>query len=401
MTGPLDGVRIVDFSAVIAGPLATMWLADMGAEVIKVEAPGRADTTRGLTTTPDLGGLAGLYVNCNRGKRSLCVDASTAAGRQIILDLCAEADVFVQNWRPGAMRRLGLSYEDLRDVRRDIVYASISGYGSDGPYQNRRAYDPVIQGLSGYVDLQTNPDIPFPDLVRTAVCDKATSLVVTQAVCAALYARERSGDGQEIEVPMLDSSIAFLFPDAYMVKSLLDDPARDERGTLAMGYRVRPTADGQLIYHTATWDEEMALFRALGHPEWREDQRFSTPAERQQNRADLGALIADAIESTSTADLLVRFQAEGVPCAPINNLEEVLDDPQVVHNGVFGVREHPKIGRVLEVRSPARFHGNELGETCLAPALGEHTREILEELGRSEEEIGQLVADGAVALPNE
>ncbi len=396
MSGPLTGVKVVDFSAVISGPLAAMWLADQGADVIKVEDTGTGDITRSGAAAPDLHGLAALYMGANRGKRALSVDVTTDAGRQIVLDLCRTADVFIQNWRPGVVDRLGLGYEDVAAVRPDIIYVSISGFGPDGPYAQRRVYDPIIQGLTGMVVTQTNPEIPFPDLVRQVVCDKATSLTVTQAVCAALFARERGGGGQHIAVPMLDVAMSFFHPDGFLPDALLDDPRRDERAIPSRLYRVAPTADGHIIIYTVTIGEMHCLFRALEHPEWVEDPRFATADELRHHREELGPMIADLIERTPTAVLAQRFDEEQVPFGLVLDHDEVARDPQIVHNRTLSVREHPVAGRVLEARHPVRY-GMAIPElNDLAPTQGQHTDEILHELGRDGQAIDALRAAGTV-----
>lgn len=390
MAGPLEGVRVVDFSAVVSGPLAAMWLADQGADVVKVEAPGSGDIVRYAQYYPELGGLCGLFVNNNRGKRCLSVDVATDAGRDVVLDLCRRADVFVQNWRPGVVEQLGLGYEDVASVRPDIVYLSISGYGPDGPYAQRRVYDPVIQGLTGHVAVQVNPEIPFPDLVRTIVCDKATALMAAQAVTAALFARERGAGGQHLTLPMLDAGLSFFFPDGYMNKALLDDPKAELRRKLSTVYSISRTADGHVIYFVAGLEQSHALCRALGHPEWAEDERFSTPMQLIGNLAAFGQLIVDAFESWPTAEIVRRLEAEDVAFAPVLSLDEVPLDPQVVHNGTLRIREHPDIGRILEAKHPVRFSATPTTETPLAPGLGQHTEEVLRELGRDDAAIAAL-----------
>ncbi|MBN9112426.1 MAG: CoA transferase [Pseudonocardia sp.] len=390
MSGPLSGVRVVEVASVIAGPLASMWLADQGADVIKIEPVNGGDTTRALASQPELGGMAGLFVNANRGKRSVTVDLGVPEGRDLVLDLCREADVFLQNWRPGAMERAGLDYAAVSAVAPEIVYVSVSGFGPDGPYAHRRAYDPIVQGLTGYVAVQRNPEIPFPDLVRTLVADKATALVVAQAVVAALFVRERGQGGQHIEVPMLDSALAFLFPDAYMARSLLDDPKREVRPTIAQTFRVATTSDGQVITHTGNLGQMHGLFRALGHPEWAEDPRFATPTEIRRNFEVLGPMLAAAFEESVTADLSVALEAEDVPFAPVAGLDDVADDPQVRHNGALSVRTVAPVGRVLEVAHPARFSGTPVQLAPPAPLLGQHTDEVLAELGRTGDEIQAL-----------
>ena len=397
MQGPLSGVRVVDFSAVVSGPLAAMWLADQGADVVKVELPGAGDITRGIRAAPDREGLSGLYVNCNRGKRAITVDVATDAGREIILDLSRTADVFIQNWRPGVVDRLGLGYEHVAAVNPEIIYVSISGFGPDGPYSQRRVYDPIIQGLTGHVAVQVNPEIPFPDLVRTIVCDKATALSTAQAVSAALFARERGAGGQHLVIPMLDVGMSFFFPDGYMAKAWLDDEFADDRTTLARSYRVQTTADGHLIYFCASDSEFHGLYRALGHPEWVTDQRFDSPLNRQQNRLELGALIAESFETWKNADIVPRLEAEQVPFAPALDLDELQENVQIVNNQALRTRDHPSLGRLLEARHPVRFSKTPVDVTPIAPSIGAHTNEVLAELGRSPAEIESLRIAGVIA----
>ena len=395
MTGPLTGVKVVDFSAVVSGPFAAMWLADQGADVVKVENLKSPDITRG-PGSPDLKGLAGLFVNCNRGKRGLSVDVTHREGRDLVLALCRQADVFVQNWRPGVVERLGLSYDDVAAINPSIVYVSISGYGPDGPYANRRVYDPIIQGLTGHVAVQVNPEIPFPDLVRTIVCDKATALTAAQSICAALFARERGAGGQHIVIPMLDVGLSFFFPDGFMAKALLDDAEADERLTLAKVYSLQRTADGHVTLYCASEKEYSALFRALGHPEWTDDPRFAADADRRANFAELSTLIVDAFASWNTAELVPRLEAEEVPFGPILGLDELQHDVQILHNNALGVRVHPVAGRVLEPRPPVRFGTIPAAPGRLAPQVGEHNDELLAELGHSPADIARLRESGVI-----
>ena len=396
MSGPLVGVKVIDFSAVVSGPFAAMWLADQGAEVIKVESPGLGDVTRGMANGPYHHGMSGLYVNCNRGKKALCIDVTVAAGRQVVLDLCKDADVFIQNWRPGVVDRLGLGYDDVRAVNPQIIYVSISGYGPDGPYAQRRVYDPIIQGLSGHVAVQVNPEIPFPDLVRTIVCDKATSLATAQSVCAALFARDRGSGGQHLIVPMLDAAIAFFFPDGYMSAGLLDNETSQRSPTLAQVYRLQRTADGSLTYFCATDQEFYGLYRALGHPEWVEDERYASARQRVLNLEDLGAALAEAFETWATDDLVARLEAEQVPFGRVLSLQDLPDNPQIQHNESVRVRSHPAVGRILEARHPVRFSVTQPDVTPLAPTMGEHNDELLAELGRSPEQIAALRSAGVL-----
>ncbi len=396
MPGPMSGVRVVDFSAVVSGPLCSMWLADQGADVIKIEQPGTGDVTRATLGAPDLQGMSGLFTNCNRGKRSVALDPTVPSGRDLVLQLCKTADVFIQNWRPGVVERLGLGYDDVSAVNPDIIYVSISGFGPDGPYSQRRVYDPIIQGLTGHVAVQVNPEIPFPDLVRTIVCDKATALSAAQGISAALFARERGAGGQHLIVPMLDAGLAFFFPDGYMAKAWLDDPKAEQRTTLARVYRLQATADGHLIYFCASDSEFHGLFRALGHPEWVTDQRFDTPPHRTTNLEELGGLIAEAFLQWPTAEIAARLEAEDVPFSPALDLDELQSNVQIVHNSTLRVRNHDGLGRLLEARHPVRFSKSAVEVTPMAPSLGAHTDEVLGLLGHSPDDIAALRNNGVI-----
>jgi crotonobetainyl-CoA:carnitine CoA-transferase CaiB-like acyl-CoA transferase len=396
MPGPLSGIRIVDVSAIVSGPLATMMLADQGADVIKVEAPGIGDTMRFAPFRR--GGLSAFFANANRGKRSLVLDLRQPRAREIVKDLVRRADVFVQNWRPGAAERLGLGPDDLRSVKPDLIYVSISGYGDSGPYRDRRVYDPIIQGLTGHVAVQRNPEFPVPDLIRNVVADKSSAYVVAQAICAALFARERGAGGQHIRVPMIDASLAFFWPDGMMAHTMIGEGV--EAGpTLYELYRLQPTADGHLIYFAVSDAEMHGLFRALGHPEWCSDPRFGGIASRRdlENFQALGALLDEAFRHWKTRELLERLVAEQVAAGAVLSLEEVIADPQVCHNGAIFERDHPVAGRMREPRPAARFERTPAEPGRPAPMHGEHTNEVLAELGIDEAERERLRADSVIA----
>ncbi len=391
MPGPLAGVRVIDFSAVVAGPFSAMWLAEQGADVVKVEATGLGDITRGRFG-PEHHGLAGLFVNCNRGKRSISLDVSTPEGHEIVRALVKTADVFVQNWRPGVVDRLGLAYEDLRADNPQLIYVSVSGFGPDGPYAQRRVYDPIIQALSGHVAAQLNPVDGLRDLVRTIVCDKATGLVAAQAMTAALFARERGAAGQHIEVPMLDTAIAFAFPDAWMRDAMLDCEFAPNSTTLAEVYSLTKTADGYLVYYCASDQEIHGVFRGLGHPEWCTDERFATLPQRRTNRELLGGLLEIEFSLCLTEEIYARLLAEDVPVGMVLDFDDVPNDPQVLHNEIFRVTEQPGVGRVREPRHPARFGATPVGWTRFAPRLGADTEAVLAEIGYEPSRIDDLAA---------
>jgi crotonobetainyl-CoA:carnitine CoA-transferase CaiB-like acyl-CoA transferase len=390
VSGPLTGIRVVEFASVVSAPLGSMILADQGADVVKIEAPGRGDVTRGAMFAR--GGLTAFFVNCNRGKRSVVVDTSHPDGRAVVLGLAGSADVFIQNFRPGVVDRIGLGYDDVRAVNPDVVYVSVSGYGDSGPYRDHRVYDPIIQGLSGHVAAQVNPEVPIPDLVRNAVADKASAWAIAQSVSAALFARERGAGGQHIAVPMLDVSLAFFWPDGMLAHTMVGG---DLWGvTLYDTYRLTPTADGHLIYYTAAEEEFNGLLRALDRADLVDEPRFRGAGRLT---AELGGILAAEFEKWPTAEITARLRAEGVAVGAALSFDEVLADPQVVHNGVVVERDHPSGGRVREAAHPVRFGGTPLDLAPIAPLHGEHTDEILGSLGYDGPAIAALRAAGAVA----
>jgi crotonobetainyl-CoA:carnitine CoA-transferase CaiB-like acyl-CoA transferase len=392
--GPLAGIKIVDCSQIVSGPFAVMILADQGAEVIKVEPPGYGDLMR---IGPFYrGGLSAFFTNVNRGKRCIVLDLTKDAGRELLLKLVAEADVFVQNWRPGAAERLGLGWDDLHALNPRLIYCSVSGYGTSGPYSDRRVYDPIIQGITGHVAIQKNPEVPIPDLVRNIVADKSTSWTAAQAITAALFARERGAPGQHIQVPMIDSSLFFFWPDGMMKHTFVGDSER-KLPVLYEIYRIYETADGHLIYFTASESEFHGLFRALGHPEWCTDPRFNgAGALMLENRELLGGLVLEEIRKWPTRELIARMAAEQVPVGPVNSIEEMLVDPQIVHNDSWFEMDHPTAGKIRAPRPVARFSETPQEVRRMPPLHGEHTAEVLRELGVDDAGQARLRADGVI-----
>ncbi|MBC8340854.1 MAG: CoA transferase [Proteobacteria bacterium] len=387
MPGPLAGIRVVDFSAVISGPLAAMMLADQGADVIKVEPPGRGDLLR--YEWYRRGGLTSMFANVNRGKRSIVLDLHQEKGLEIALDLVGRADVLVENFRPGVMQRLGLGADAMLKQNPDLIYCSISGYGETGPYSTRRAYDPVLQGMSGHVAIQKNPEVPIPDLVRHALIDKAVSYTTAQAITAALFARERGAGGQKISIPMLDVGLAFFFPDGMMKHTFLGDGIL-EGPALYDRYRLTETSDGHVITWTGGDNEWHALFRAVGRPELCDDPRYATARERVDNMEELGRILYDEFQQVTSAEIIERMGDEDVPGGPVLSLDEVFENPQILHNGRVTEREHETAGRMRDCAPAAQFSGTTTEQQPIAPLRGEHSDEILAELGYD--------ADGIAAL---
>ncbi len=397
MSGPLSGIRVVDFSAVVSGPLATMILADQGADVIKVEAPERADLLR--REWYSRGGLTSLFANVNRGKRSIVLDLRTDSGLEAAHALCRRADVVVENFRPGVAERLEIGPDDLHAINPKLVYCRVSGYGQTGPWSGRRAYDPVAQALTGYVAIQKNPEVPIPDLVRNIVVDKAASYTAAQAITAALLARElgrggEAGKGQTISVSLLDAGLAFFWPDGMMKHTFLGDGIR-EGPALYDRYRLTETQDGHIVMWAGGDNEWHAVFEALDRPELCQDERFATGRARADHGEELGLILYNEFRKWTTDEIVKRMEAAEAPCAPVLGLDEIPDNPQLQHNETIYEVEHQSAGRMLQCRPAPRFSRSRAETGAIAPLVGEHTDEVLAEIGFSPEQIAAMREQGA------
>lgn len=395
-SGPLTGVRVVDLSQIASGPYGTMILAEQGADVIKIEPIGMGDMMRIAPIVR--GGLNAAYLNLNHGKRSIALDIASTEGRGIVLDLIEGADVVVQNFRPGVADRLGVGYDAAVARTPDIVYVSISGYGPDGPLAQRAVVDPIIQGHCGIIARQQSEAIPIPDLVRNVIVDKATALNVAQGVCAALFRRERTGEGDHLEVAMLDVGMHFFWPDGMSDHTFVGDGVTPGPRIPDL-YSVTHCADGQLVYYSTTDEIRHGLFRAVGRPELCDDPRFATATAIVEggHLEELGAILVAAFAELPVDAALQRLIEEDVPAGKILEPEEVLADEQVVHNGILVEWEHPTAGRVRQPRHAIRFAGAQLPIPQFVPHVGEHTDEVLAGLGRSGEEIAALRSAGVIA----
>lgn len=388
MPGPLSGIRVVDVTEVISGPLATMILADQGADVVKVEPPKYGEESRQLANYR--AGMAAMYLNVNHGKRSIGINLKTEEGLELLYELVRGADVFAQNWRPGAAERLKVGEADLRKVNPRIVYASISGYGFDGPYSDRRGYDPIFQALTGYVTAQLNPEIPIPDLVRNAVVDKATSYALAQGITAALLARERGAEGQHVRISMLDAGLAFFWPDGMLRHSLIGDDV-ENYSVPGERYQLIPTSDGQIVIWTSTTAQIHASLRAVGRDDLADAPRHKGRESLEEaNQIERAEALRDGLAALTTAEAYARLVENEVASAPVLSHPEVLVDPQLTHNGTIMEATHPVYGRYRRARPAVRFSGTPTADTS-APALyGDHTDEILDELGLSADRVAAL-----------
>jgi crotonobetainyl-CoA:carnitine CoA-transferase CaiB-like acyl-CoA transferase len=394
MAAPLSGIRVVDLSQIVSGPMAAAMLADQGAEVIKVETPS-GDPVRGFG--PAKAGTSAMFVAVNRGKRGIALDLKQPAACAVLWRLIERADVLVENFRPGTMQRLGFGPDACLERNPRLVFASITGFGPDGPYANIRVYDPVIQAVSGIAASQRGPS-GEPQLIQTLIADKVTALTAAQAITAALFARARSGKGGLVEVAMLDAAIAFNWPDGMYNHGFQDDPPPPypEYGAFS---RLRAADDGLVAIGALQTIEFVALMRALGLEQLADDPRFGTMMGRIQHRDDWEPAAEAALAAMPLDSLMDCFVREGAVGGRVNPVAAVPDDPQVRHNRIVAEVGHgPEVGRVRVARQPARF-GGQVAAPRPAPALGEHGEAILAELGLAADEVAALRGAGALLLP--
>ena len=390
MPGALDGFRIVDFTQVISGPLATRILADQGADVIKVEPPA-GDVLR------HMGGVAGLsptFATTNRSKRSVVLDLKKEGGLDTLREFVAKADVFIQNSRPGVAERMGIGESALREVNPKLIYVSISGFGEEGPYSHKRVYDPLIQGMSTLTDIQSGQD-ERPKLVRVIVPDKVTALTAAQSITAALLSRERTGKGQHIRLSMLDAVIAFVWPEAMAYHTFVS-PEAPRIKPVARRDLVYDTSDGYVIVSTVAQREWQGFCRAAERPEWLEDARFQDTAGLVAHARERLEMMAEVLKTRTTEHWLDVLDKADVPCAPVLTRDNVHLHPQVQANGIVIEQDHPVVGRVRQARPAEQMDGTPSAISRPAPVLGQHTEEVLVEMGVSSQRIAELRASGVL-----
>jgi crotonobetainyl-CoA:carnitine CoA-transferase CaiB-like acyl-CoA transferase len=393
MTGPMSGVRVIDLSSMMSGPWAADILGDQGADVIKVEVPGQGDHVRSLPNRS--GDMSAMFVNVNRSKRSLTLNLKSPEGVQVLKRLVRTADVVVQNFRPGVVERLGIGYEDLSAVNPRLVYLSMSGFGERGPDAQQRVYDPLIHALTGLTTIQAGSDSARPRLVRTILPDKLSAVVASQALTAVLFARERTGRGQHIRLSMLESVLSFLWASDMGAYTFADKPVPVEQGGSFIDL-IYETADGFMTVATNSNAEWQALCRAVGHPEWIEDERFATPIGRSEYINERLELVQSALGGKTTAEWVELMAQFDVPAAPTLTRAQVIEHPQVQATGIIVEYEHPVAGRLRQARVPSRFSDTAPDTPRGAPRLGEHNAEILAELGYDDAARATLAEQGVV-----
>jgi crotonobetainyl-CoA:carnitine CoA-transferase CaiB-like acyl-CoA transferase len=403
MAGPLDGVRILDLTTVVMGPYATQILGDYGADVIKVEPP-EGDVMRQNAPLRSKG-MGHIFMNANRNKRSVVLDLKKAAGREACLAIARGADVLVYNIRPQAMARLKLSYDEVRAANPKIIYVGAFGYSQRGPYAAKAAYDDLIQGAVGLPRLLKQAGAETPRYVPATLADRTVGLHIVNAICAALYWREKSrraggGLGQRVDVPMFESLLQTVMGE-HMGGYTYVPGVGERQGApgyarmLATERRPYETKDGYvcvLVYNDKQW---RAFFDLIGRPELLADPRYATPTARSQNFDESNRLVAEAMRTRSTAEWIAALEAADIPVQRMNGLEDIVADPHLAAIGYFAEVEHPSEGRIRSMAVPSEWSESAPGYRRHAPRLGEHTREVLREAGLAESAIEQLIAGGA------
>ena len=385
--GALNGIRVLDLTRVLAGPYCTMFLGDLGAEVVKVEQPGVGDDTRGWGP-PFVGGESAYFLSINRNKKSLTIDLKTQPGGELLRRLAKKADVLIENFRPGAMERFGLGEKDLRADNPRLIYASLSAFGADGPMRDRPGYDLIVQAWGGLMSITGMPD-GEPTKVGVAIVDIVAGLMLGQAVVAALYAREKLGVGQKIDTSLLEAQVACLVNAGsnYLVSGQIPRRYGNAHPSI-VPYQSFKTADGYLVIGVASETIWKRFCQALGMSELSEDSRFAQNAQRVANRGELLKLLAEVFLSRDSKTWSKILQDAEVPCAPVQTIDQVFNDPQVIQRGMLAEVEHPSAGRVKMAGIPVKFSHTPASLRLPPPRLGEQTESVLEDwLEMSKKEI--------------
>ncbi|MCB1509829.1 MAG: CoA transferase [Hyphomicrobiaceae bacterium] len=390
--GPLAGIRVLDFTEHMAGPHCTMILADMGADVIKIERPGKGDSSRGMGDGSELNPY---FRYINRNKKGITLDYKSPEGKAILLALVEKADVLVENYRPTVMPRAGLGWDELKKVNPRLIYAQLSGFGYDGPYAGRGGFDLIAQGMGGIMHVTGEPDGP-PTSVGLPICDLGTGMYAAQGVLAALFQRERTGEGQLVECSLLETAIGLSsWTSAGWLANPVEPTRQGSRHRQNAPYQRFETRDGYLMIGAASQDIWQRCAQALGHPEWCDDPRFSARASRIKNRADLEAVMQPILKTQTNAHWVAVLDEVGVPCGPVNTYAELFSDPQVKHREMVVHVHDDELGDVPHIRVPIRM-GDGVAVRRVAPRLGEHNAEVLALAGIDAGRLAELKAKGVI-----
>lgn len=388
--GPLSGITVIDLTAMISGPVCTMMLGDQGADVIKIE-PLTGELTRKVGASKN--GMTTSFLCANRSKRSLTLNLKDPKGITVLKKLITKADVLVQNFRPGAMKRMGLSYEEVKKLNKGIIYTSISGFGEKGPYSNQRVYDPVIQALSGLADIQRDQKTNFPKMVRTIIPDKTTGMAAAQAISSALFYKERYGTGQHIKLAMLDVMVAYLWPEGSASLSFVGDEGDPSKGQMGLDL-VFQTKDNKYITAGAVTDKEwLGMCNAFDRKDLLSDPRFNTPRARFDNKTERRLLIADEIKKHNSEDILAKLHENEVPSAPILSRTELLENEQIIENNIIEFHDSKFFGSIRSPRPAPIYSDSPINGSQLAPLLGQNSIEILKEIDYKDQEIENLLQE--------
>lgn len=390
---PLEGIIILEFSTMITAALASMMLAEQGARVIKVEPLEMGDPMRYIGARK--GDISSLFAGCNRGKESLAIDLKSQAGQAVIRDMIPEVDVVIHNFRPGTMETMNLGSEDLMSLNPRLIYTAISGFGTEGPLRRAPAYDPIIQAHSGMAATQGSDE--SPTFIRSLLCDKITAYTASQAVTSGLFARERSGKGQLIDLSMLDAGLFFMFPDGFQNHALLDEDAIPGGLLIDILYDLTLTKDGGITVAAANQEMQGRMLSAIGLLHLLEDERFNSMKKLLENLLVFRELIADKCLQYTSDELLALLRAAEVPCAKCLSRDEVLSQEQLQANDSIETVDHPHLGKLRIVKAPPRFGGKRLEPARPVPAHGEHSETVMASFDISDSRIEALKLAGTVS----
>ena len=393
---PLEGVRVLDLTQIMAGPYCAMTLGDMGADVVKVEKPNGGDDARRMGP-PFIEGESAAFLGINRNKRSIVADMRTDGGREIVQELARRSDILIQNFRPGSLERMGLGYEQVREINPAIIYCTISGFGATGPYARRGGFDLVAQGMSGLMSVTGHPGAP-PTKIGAPICDLNAGMFAAIGILTAYVNRLRTGTGQHVDTSLLEGGIAYTFWESAMYFATGEPPGpMGSAHRLTAPYQAFETADGYINVGAANQANWERLCAAIGRDDLASDPRFARPRDRMENLDALVSTLEETFARETTGHWLTALEAAGVPAGPIYTLDEVYADPQVRARDMVVETEHPAAGRVRNIGIPVKLSETPGAFRRPAPALGEHTDEVLRELGVSDARAAELRTSGAVA----